>query len=115
AMRQEYSLSQGVHLGADRVLGVGVSGTTERGTQRQVVGPYPSMAQVLGHVLDSVFVDSLEGDVERLERVNKILHEMPEAEEVMGKREIEVLKLYHSQSIDEIAAEYIQLLPCRLR
>lgn len=115
AMRQQYPLSPALHLGADRVLVVGVSGTTERGTQRQVVGPYPSMAQVLGHVLDSVFVDSLEGDVERLERVNKILHEMPEAEEVMGMREIEVLKIYPSQSIDEIAAEFIHLLPWRLR
>lgn len=115
AMRQQYPLSPALHLGADRILVVGVSGEGEQATARQVAGPYPSMAQILGHVLDSVFVDTLEGDVERLERVNQAIHAAPTDEPLLGMREIEVLKIYPSESIDDIAAEFLHLLPWRLR
>lgn len=115
AMRQQYPLSPALHLGADRILVVGVSGESERVTTRQVTGPYPSMAQILGHVLNSVFVDTLEGDVERLERVNEAIHATSDRQPILGMREIEVLKIYPSQSIDEIAAEFLHLLPWRLR
>lgn len=115
AMRQQYPLSPALHLGADRILVVGVSGEAESTSTRQVAGPYPSMAQILGHVLNSVFVDTLEGDVERLERVNEAIHATAEQRSILGMREIEVLKIYPSQSIDEIAAEFLHLLPWRLR
>jgi NTE family protein len=76
AVRQLAPVSPALHLGAERVLVIGVSGNTSAGHQREVTG-YPSLAQVLGHILNSVFVDTLEGDVERLERINKTIAAIP--------------------------------------
>src|SRR5690606_10242791 len=69
AVRQLAPVSPALHLGANRLLVIGVSGGNSPG-QQQALSGYPSLAQVLGHVLNSVFVDTLEGDVERLERIN---------------------------------------------
>lgn len=117
ALRQLAPISPALHLGARRVLVIGVSGNISADHQRELPD-YPSLAQVLGHVLNSVFVDTLEGDVERLERINRTLSLIPEKvrrKQELGLREIEVLKIYPSQPIDEIAAEHIQELPRTLR
>lgn len=116
AMRQLSPISPALHLGARRVLVIGVSGSKQQQLASQEEASYPSMAQVLGHVLDSVFVDTLEGDVERLERINQTITLLtPEQRAASRLREVEVLKIYPSQSIDEIAAEFLSLLPWRLR
>lgn len=117
AVRQFAPVSPALHLGADRVMVIGVSGNTSASHQRELTG-YPSLAQVLGHILNSVFVDTLEGDVERLERINKTIAAIPPKErekQGVSLREVEVLKIYPSQPIDEIAAEHIRELPRTLR
>ncbi|MBZ2188029.1 patatin-like phospholipase family protein [Alcanivorax sp. JB21] len=117
AVRQLAPISPALHLGASKVLVVGVSGNISAHPQRPLHN-YPSMAQVLGHVLNSVFVDTLEGDVERLERINGTLHAIPQGvrdKQGIGLREVDVLKIYPSQPIDEIAAEHIGELPRSLR
>ena len=115
AVRQLAPASPALHLGAERLLVIGVSGNTSR--QRDVEG-YPSLAQVLGHILNSVFVDSLEGDVERLERINNTLQAIPQKtrqQRGVSLREVDVLKIYPSRPIDEIAAEHVKELPRALR
>lgn len=117
ALRQLAPVSPALHLGAERILVIGVSGNTSAEHQRQVAG-YPSLAQVLGHILNSLFVDTLEGDVERLERINRTLSVIPEPvrrQNGIALRDVEVLKIYPSQPIDEIAADHIGELPRTLR
>lgn len=117
AVRQLAPVSPALHLGADRLLVIGVSGNTSAMHQRNVTG-YPSLAQVLGHILNSVFVDSLEGDVERLERINNTLQAIPlktRQQQGITLREVDVLKIYPSRPIDEIAAEHIRELPRAMR
>lgn len=117
AVRQLAPISPALHLGASRVLVVGVSGNVSASHQREV-GGYPSLAQVLGHVLNSVFIDTLEGDVERLERINHILSALGKRERArhqVSLRHVDVLKIYPSEPIDEIAAEHIRELPRALR
>lgn len=117
ALRQLAPVSPALHLGASRILVIGVSGNTSSATQRELTG-YPSLAQVLGHVLNSVFVDTLEADVERLERINHTLSAIPPAarrKKGIGLREVDVLKIYPSRPVDEIAAEHIKELPRTLR
>lgn len=116
AVRQLAPVSPALHLGASKLLVVGVSGNVS--APQRVLHNYPSMAQVLGHVLNSVFVDTLEGDVERLERINGTLHAIPQSvrdKQGIGLREVDVLKIYPSQPIDQIAAEHIGELPRSLR
>ncbi|MDF1781051.1 MAG: patatin-like phospholipase family protein [Alcanivoracaceae bacterium] len=117
ALRQLAPVSPALHLGADRLFVIGVSGNVNTDQKRDVRG-YPSLAQVLGHILNSVFVDSLEGDVERLERINKTISAIPpkvREQQDIPLREVQVLKIYPSQPIDEIAAQHIKELPRTLR
>lgn len=117
ALRQLAPVSPALHLGASRILVIGVSGNTSAASQREIIG-YPSLAQVLGHVLNSVFVDTLEADVERLERINHTLGAIPAGarrKKGVGLREVDVLKIYPSRPVDEIAAEHIGELPRTLR
>jgi NTE family protein len=117
ALRQLAPLSPAIHLGAEKILVIGVSGnTTTPHVEKEQ--HYPSMAQVLGHILNSVFVDTLEGDVERLERINHTLAALtPEERQSHGinLKPVEVLKVYPSQPIDSIAAAHMHELPRSLR
>ncbi len=117
ALRQLAPLSPALHLGANRLLVIGVSGNVSADHERQLRN-YPSLAQIIGHVLNSVFVDTLEGDVERLERVNSTLEALPRGarnKHGIGLRQVDVLKIYPSRPLDEIAAEHITELPRTLR
>ena len=112
AVRQSAPISPALHLGASRVLVVGVSGNprgNEPATQRTYTGQEPTLAQIGGHMLNSTFIDSLESDIELLERLNQYSHAAP------GVAAVEVLVIAPSQPIDEIAARHRQELPAALR
>lgn len=117
AVRQLAPLSPAIHLGANKLLVIGVSANT-LGKRAPHAEHYPSMAKVLGHLLNSVFIDTLEGDVERLERINDLLATLS-AEECLKRsiqwRPVDVLKIYPSEHIDEIAERHLNELPASLR
>ncbi|MEM8549020.1 MAG: patatin-like phospholipase family protein, partial [Pseudomonadota bacterium] len=74
AMRQATPLSPAVHLGADRILVIGVR--DERADRSAApVGEdyYPSFGRIAGYVLDTLFLDGLYSDLERLTRINQML------------------------------------------
>ena len=117
SMRQIAPVSPALHLGADRVLIVG----TGRQTQDQARARsniYPSLAQIAGHALNSIFLDSLMVDIERLERINRTLSAIP-AERLAGSsvelRPIKVLFVTPSQPIERIAARFLHELPRTVR
>jgi NTE family protein len=76
SMRQIAPVSPALHLGADRVLIVG-TGRQNTGDARARSNTYPSLAQIAGHALNSIFLDSLMVDIERLERINRTLRLIP--------------------------------------
>ncbi|WP_426141600.1 patatin-like phospholipase family protein [Pseudomonas sp. DWP3-1-2] len=123
AVRQSAPISPALHLGANRVLVVGVSGNprgadTNRDAGRiTTTGAQPSLAQISGHLLNSTFIDSLEGDIEVLERMNLLGHLMPCEQRVrqQGLAPVEVLVIAPSQPIDQIAARHRRELPPALR
>lgn len=120
AVRQSAPISPALHLGATRVLVVGVSGNP-RGNdpasalQRTYTGQEPTLAQIGGHMLNSTFIDSLESDIELLQRLNQFSHVLPADAAVQGLAPVEVLVIAPSQPIDEIAARHRQELPAALR
>src|SRR4029078_10466678 len=76
SVRQIAPVSPALHLGADRVLVVGTGRQTpEQARARSNI--YPSLAQVAGHALNSIFLDGLSVDLERLERINRTLKLIP--------------------------------------
>jgi NTE family protein len=120
ALRQLAPISPALHLGADRVFVIGVSGNRERlqQTKPRPSRHSPSMAQVIGHMFNSAFVDSLEADIENLERMNSLLALIPEArraEHGITLRPIESLVISPSEQLDMIAGRKIRYLPASLR
>lgn len=118
AIRQLAPLSPALHLGARKILVIGVSGIAASAPRRISGDTYPSAAQIIGHVLNSAFVDAFEADVERLERINRTVRMVPEEVKranQMELREVELLKIFPSQPLDEIAARHAHELPRNLR
>ncbi|MEC5396339.1 patatin-like phospholipase family protein [Uliginosibacterium sp. H1] len=117
SMRQLAPISPAVHLGADRVLVIG-NGRTQGETRRVRSDRYPSPAQIAGHALSSIFLDSLSVDLERLTRINetwgRIAPEVREAAGV-GLKPIEALVISPSERLDFIAAKHAYSLPWMLR
>lgn len=106
-------LSPAIHLGAQRIVALGVQsrGATRPGTQ-----PYPSKARVAGLLLDALFMDALDADVERLLRINRTVHLLsPEAATQTTLHEIDVLALAPSRDLGELGRDALRQFPALLR
>jgi NTE family protein len=118
ALRQLAPISPVIRLGADRVLVIGVSGNPKNVPQREQVMHSPSMAQMTGHILNSAFIDSLEHDIETLAKVNNLVayadNENPHRPPA-GMRNIDLLVIFPSMELDEIARKHIKDLPWAMR
>src|SRR5450830_30454 len=94
AVRQSAPISPALHLGATRVLVVGVSGNprgVDTATERTYSGQQPSLAQIGGHMLNSTFIDSLESDIELLQRLNQFSRMLPPQPRSLGLAPVDVL------------------------
>lgn len=115
SMRQSSPLSPALHLGARKILVIGV-GQPERASLAGPMAPgiagRPTLGAIAGHALASVFQDTLQADVEQAQRVSKTLRQMPrEIAAVMPYRPVEVLALSPSQSLDALAQAHASELP----
>ena len=116
SMRQSAPISPAVHLGARRILVIGAGRLHEPPGPRAGSTEYPSLAQIAGHAMSSIFLDSLAVDVERLQRINATLALLPqETRAATSLRPIEVLVIAPSQRLDDIAARHLQSLPAPVR
>lgn len=117
SMRQLAPISSALHLGADRVLVVGMGvGGSDNESIRSKIDDYPSLAQIAGHALDSIFLDSMEVDLERLHRINHTVSLIPEsARPKINLRHVDVLVISPSQPIEKIAEHYLYSLPWTIR
>ncbi|HEX7249386.1 MAG TPA: patatin-like phospholipase family protein [Burkholderiales bacterium] len=117
SMRQIAPVSPALHLGADRVLIVG-TGRQSGDQARARSNVYPSIAQIAGHALNSIFLDSLMVDIERMERINRTVSLIPRdrmADSTVQLRPVKVLFISPSQPIERIAARFIHELPGTVR
>jgi len=118
SMRQIAPVSPALHLGADRVLIVGTGRQVSAESARARSNVYPSLAQIAGHALNSIFLDSLMVDIERLERINRTVSLIPRdrmSETTVQLRPVKVLFITPSQPIERIAARFIHELPATVR
>jgi len=118
SMRQIAPISPALHLGAERVLVIGNRQTNEDTTERIKAHSHPTLGQIAGHALNSIFLDSLEADIERLERINKTISLIPkmklEAYDIT-LRKVDVLVVSPSRDLGAIATKYAQELPWTIR
>jgi NTE family protein len=118
SMHQLAPISSALHLGADRVLviGVGSASRGDRGVPDAKV--WPSLAQIAGHMLNAIFIDTLDMDLERLQRVNQTISQIPadgRTTDPRSLRTIETLVIRPSRLMDVIAAAHAKELPRTMR
>jgi len=118
SMRQVAPISPALHLGADRLLIIGVGRQLEHFPERVKTDAYPSLAHIAGHCLNSIFLDSLEVDLERLRRINRTLALIPQqviAQNEVSLRPVDFRQISPSRELEKIAAEYMHDLPRAIR
>ncbi|HSS47113.1 MAG TPA: patatin-like phospholipase family protein [Burkholderiales bacterium] len=116
SMRQIAPISPALHLGAERVLVVGVTQAEQPNRARGE--DYPSLAEIAGHALNSIFLDGLEVDLERLQRINKTINLIPShalEKSGLSLRHVDVLVISPSESIENIAQKHVRALPRSIR
>ena len=113
AMRQATPLSSAVHLGADRILVVGIRDETAdvAPTEPQ---EHPSFAQIAGYMLDTLFMDGMYSDLERMTRINQLL-DSTSAGTGTGMRAIDTMLIVPSEDLRVIAHKHRAELPFAIR
>jgi len=117
AMRQATPLSPAVRLGADRILVIGIRDETG-GKPARVADRVPSFAQIAGYMLDTLFMDGLYSDLERITRVNELLDAVPEeqrTEALSPMRPIDTMLIEPSEDLRLIAHRHREQLPLAIR
>ena len=117
SMRQIGPIGAALHLGATRIMVIGV---TENGNsnplQRSDINEYPSLAQIAGHALNSIFLDTMSVDLERVRKINALVAIMPpETLQKTTLKHVDLLVISPTQSIDKIAERHISELPWTIR
>jgi NTE family protein len=124
SMRQSSPLSPAVHLGAHKILAIGVgqpqpsswASDPDAKTFRQK----PSLGNIAGHAMASVFNDTLLSDVEQVQSVNQSIqalkrhlseHHQDDLAQSLPLREVDVLALQPSESLDALAQAHVHELP----
>lgn len=104
-------LSPAIHLGAERILALS---TRYRRTlpeaDRPAVRGYPPPLQIAGQLLNAIFLDMLDQDCLRIERLNLLLRELPE-EKRHGLRLVDVATVRPSRDLGALAADFEPRLP----
>ena len=113
AMRQTAPLSPAIHLGADRLLIVGVRPTHLDAVPRFIASDTPpSPGQIFGYMLDTLFSDQISADLENLNRINRL---GAVAGTATGARQIRTLMIAPSLDPSELAVRFTKSLPLSLR
>lgn len=108
-------LSPALHLGARRILAVSTryDRTKDEAASVDVRG-YPPPAQVIGQLMDAIFLEMVDQDVARMERINRIVNKVP-PEHRDGMRPVELMVMRPSRDLAKLAADYEPRLPRAFR
>jgi NTE family protein len=109
-LRDYTPLGPAINLGATRLIVVGVKKNIADIQEKRA--PSPSLARILSVVLNTILLDSLDLDMERLDRINEAVAYLPKkAGAQLDLRRIEVCTIRPSENIGEIATQEAQRLP----
>ncbi|ESP90514.1 MULTISPECIES: patatin-like phospholipase family protein [Pseudoalteromonas] len=114
SIHQLSPLSPSIHLGASKIFIIGV----EQPKVQQPLGyepHFPGMSVVAGHLLDSIFSDTLQSDLERLERVNRTLSLLPARDKHKELKRVDTLIVNPSHNFNELAIDFYDDLPIAVK
>lgn len=108
-------LAPSVHLGADKILAISTRyAPTREEADRPTVHGYPPTAQIVGVLMNSLFVDALDQDAHSLQRINTLLDELPPRKR-HGMRPVELLQIRPSVNLARLAHEYEDRIPSAVK
>jgi NTE family protein len=119
ALRQSRPLSPAIRLGAERLFIIGVSESADDFEKDPHPEVAPTIPQVLGQMLNAVFLDSIQTDLESLQRINALVAPLNQKQlksaGLGNMRVIDTLVISPSRSLSELAREHISELPRSMR
>ncbi len=113
SIRQRTPLAPAVHLGATRLLAISTR-YPRTAAEASVITTdrYPPPARVAGLLLNSIFLDTLDDDAARLERINALLDKIPDdSSKPAGLHRVDLCVIRPSKDLGRLAAEYRDQLP----
>ena len=115
SLRLTAPLSPAIHLGADRILVIGIR-DLKRDTLPTSPIPYPTLGNLAGYMLDLIFMDNLDSDIERLQRINHTLSQIDPQKRVKATlRKIDVMTVDPSRDLRDIAGRHADKMPRTIR
>ncbi|HRW61326.1 MAG TPA: patatin-like phospholipase family protein [Defluviicoccus sp.] len=115
SLRLTAPLSPAIHCGADRILVISVRDQAPPETTTPHAG-YPGLDMLSGYLLDMVFLDNLDADIERALRIDQTLSLIPpERLSQTNLRNAQILALQPSRDVRDIAREHAHEMPWSIR
>ena len=118
SMRESAPLSPALHLGANKLLIISVRNPQTEYDPANLAATYPNLGFVAGYMFDTLFMDRLDSDIERLKRINFALSQ---TRQVTFKhndsilRPVDFLVISPSVDIREIVARHVKRFPRSMR
>lgn len=113
SLRLAAPLSPAIHCGADRILVIGVRNAA---TDGEASTSYPSLGKLAGYLLDTLFMDNIDSDMELSRRLDQTIALLPQnSRNAAGLREVAVLMVQPSRDIREIARDHAHEMPWTVR
>jgi len=119
-VRMSAPLSPAIHLGAERVVAIGIrylrTDIEALQLNQEAHAEQPTLSEIAGVLLNAVFLDALEADLELVERINRTIELIPpEHASRQPLRPVPVLALRPSQDLGRLAAQQYDRFPRALR
>jgi NTE family protein len=111
SLRNHAPLSPAINLGADKVLAIAVRREED---EAEGFSPAPTIGRIASVLLNSIFLDAVDIDYERMTRVNRTLAAVNDLEDV-SLRPVDVCIIRPSRDIAQIAVEEVKAMPATLR
>jgi NTE family protein len=107
-------LSSAVHLGASRIIAMSTGNQRSPDEPIPLLMGYPPAAQILNQLVNAIFIDAIDEDVARMQRMNEMLEKM-RPEDRDGLKPIDLLVLRPSADLGKLATDCDRYLPRELK
>jgi NTE family protein len=110
-VRLSAPLAPALHMGANRILAITTRyARTLKEAEKTALIQYPPPAQILSIVMNAIFLDLIDQDAQRMQRINRLIDALP-PERRDGMRPIRLLVIRPSRDLGRLAAAYEPRLP----
>lgn len=115
SVHQLSPLSPAIHLGAKKILVIGVE-QPQRLSRFEDMSRFPSSIAIAGHLLDTIFADTLRSDLERMHRINETIAHMNYQQQQQTKlKTIDCMLVNPSISFNDMAAKHFSSMPSGIK